>query len=91
MAVAPLTENKNSNVDDSGIMNIEFVQFTSVTTGDYYDCKKLREVESAFASQETEDGEEIQCSWNSDSPPRVTLTFETKNAVTGYLVVIGRM
>jgi len=86
--VSKVTVNENANIDDSGIMNVEFVPFTTTATGDYYDCKKLREVENAFACQETIDGEEIQCSW---SGTRVTLTFESKTAVTGYLLVIGRM
>jgi len=85
---AAVTENKNANVDDSSLMNVEFVQFTTGSGTDYYDCKKLREVESAFACQSTADGTEIQCSW---SGTRVTLTLSTGTTVTGYLVVYGRM
>lgn len=88
---AAVTENENSNISDSGIMNIEFIQFTTAASGDYFDCKKLREVESAFACQSSTDGIEIQCSWNTGSPPRVTLTLSSGSIVTGYLVVIGRM
>ncbi len=83
-----VTENENSNVTDSGIMNVEFVQFTTAASGDHFDCKKLRGVESAFACQSTTDGIEIQCS---RSGRRVTLTLSSGNVVTGYLVVIGRM
>ncbi len=90
--MAAVTENKDSNVADSGIMNMEFVQFTTAASGDYFDCKKLREVETAFACQSTTDGIEIQCSLNNTlTPPRVTLTFSSGTSVTGYLVVIGRM
>ncbi len=90
--MAAVTENENSNIDDSGIMNIEFVQFTTGASGDYFDCKKLREVESVFASQGTTDGIEIQCSFdNNRSPPRVTLTLSSGTAVTGDLVIRGRM
>ena len=89
--MAALIESKDSNTDDSGIMNIEFIQFSSLSSGDYFDCKKLREVETAFASQSTTDGIEIQCSWNTASPPRVTLTLSSGTNIKGYLVVIGRM
>ncbi len=90
--MAAVTENKDSNVDDSGMMNIEFVQFTTAATGDFFDCKKLREVESAFACQSSTDGVEIQVSWNNDaSPPRLTLTLSSGSNITGYLVVRGRM
>ncbi len=88
---AAVTENENSNISDSGIMNVEFIQFTTAASGDYFDCKKLREVESAFACQSSTDGIEIQCSWNDGSPPRVTLTLSSGTVVTGYLIVIGRM
>ena len=85
---AHVTINENVNIDDSGIMNVEFVPFTTAASGDYFDCKKLREVENAFACQSTADGTEIQCSW---SGRRVTLTLSTGTVVTGYLLVIGRM
>ena len=88
--MAAITESKTTNTADSGIMNVEFVQFTSASAGDYFDCKKLREVENAFACQVSTDGVEIQCSWDTASPPRVTLT-PSAGTVTGYLVVIGRM
>lgn len=85
---AAVTENKYSNVDDSSLMNVEFVQFTTAGSGDYYDCKKLREIEGAFACQSSADGTEIQCS---QSGTRVTLTLSAGTAVTGYLIVRGRM
>ncbi len=85
--MAELTESNTTNTADSGIMNVEFVQFTSASSADYFDCKKLREVENAFACQSSTDGVEIQCSW---SGRRVTLTLSA-GTVTGYLVVIGRM
>ena len=83
-----VTENENSNISDSGMMNIEFIQFTTAASGDFFDCKKLREVESSFACQSTTDGIEIQCS---HSGRRVTLTLSSGTVVTGYLVVRGRM
>ncbi len=89
--MAAITASEDSNVDDSGIMNIEFVQFSSLSSGDYFDCKKLREVENAFACQSTTDGIEIQCSWSTASPPRVTLALSSGSNIKGYLVVIGRM
>ncbi|KKN24748.1 hypothetical protein LCGC14_0891740 [marine sediment metagenome] len=89
--MAELTESNDSNTADSGIMNVEFVQFSSLDSGDYFDCKKLREVETAFACQSTTDGIEIQCSWDTASPPRVTLTLSSGSSIKGYLVVIGRM
>ncbi len=86
--MAALTESNDSNTADSGIMNVEFVQFSSLNSGDYFDCKKLREVETAFACQSTTDGIEIQCSW---SGRRVTLTLSSGTNIKGYLVVVGRM
>ena len=86
-----LTESKDSNTADSGIMNVEFVQFSSLNSGDYFDCKKLREVETAFACQSSTDGIEIQCTWSTASPPRVTLTLSSGSGIKGYLVVVGRM
>ena len=86
--MAALTESNDSNTADSGIMNVEFVQFSSLNSGDYFDCKKLREVETAFACQSSTDGIEIQCSW---SGIRVTLTLSSGSGIKGYLVVIGRM
>ncbi len=86
--MAALTESNDSNTADSGIMNVEFVQFSSLSSGDHFDCKKLREVENAFACQSTTDGIEIQCSW---SGIRVTLTLSSGSNIKGYLVVIGRM
>ena len=91
---AAVTVNETENITDSGIMNVEFVQFTTASSGDYFDCKKLREVETAFACQSSTDGVEIQCSWSNpptNSPPRVTLTLSAGTAITGYLVIIGRM
>ena len=78
----------NANIEDSSMMNIEFVPFTTAASGDTFDCKKLREIESSFACQSTTDGIEIQCSF---SGTRVTLTLSSGNIVTGYLVVRGRM
>ncbi len=86
--MAAVTENNTANLADSSIMNVEFVQFTTASGADTFDCKKLREVENAFACQSTTDGTEIQCSW---SGRRVTLTLSAGTVVTGYLVVIGRM
>ena len=88
MAAAHITVNETENITDSGIMNIEFVPFTTAASGDYFDCLKLREIETAFACQSSTDGIEIQCSW---SGTRVTLTLSSGTIVTGYLVVIGRM
>jgi hypothetical protein len=86
-----LTENNWSNVD---VMypGVEIVQFTSANTADYYDCKKIKRVEGAFASQQTTDGEEIQVSWaqKGNGQPRVTLTFETQTVVSGTLTIFGR-
>ena len=86
--MAAVTENEDSNISDSGMMNVEFVQFTTAASGDIFVCKKLREVESAFACQSTTDGIEIQTSWSGTT---VTLTLSAGTAVTGYLVVWGRM
>lgn len=86
-----VTENKWTNVD---VMypGVEIVQFTTANSGDYYDCKKIKRVEGAFASQITVDGEEIQVSWSqkSNGQPRVTLTLETQSAASGYLTIFGR-
>ncbi len=86
--MAALTESNDSNTADSGIMNIEFVQFSGLNSGDFFDCKKLREIEDSFASQSTTDGIEIQCS---NSGRRVTITLSSGSNIKGYLVVIGRM
>lgn len=94
MAAAPVTENKNANVDDSSLPNIEFVQFTTASSGDYYDCKKLSQVDAAFASQSSTDGDFIQVTWAllTTGQPRVTLTLKDgSNAITGYLTIIGRL
>lgn len=92
MAVAAVTENKTANVDVYG-PGVEVVQFTTSSSGDYYDCRKLSQVDGAFASQGTTDGVEIQCSWalKSNGQPRVTLTLEAGNAVTGTLTIYGRL
>ncbi|KKN53833.1 hypothetical protein LCGC14_0598590 [marine sediment metagenome] len=91
MPVAAVTENKNSNVDVYSL-NVEIVQFTTATSGDFYDCRKLSQVDAAFAAQGTTDGVEIQCSWalKANGQPRVTLTLETGNNVTGTLTIYGR-
>ncbi len=86
--MAALTESNTTNTADSGIMNVEFIQFSNLNSGDYFDCKKLREVESAFACQSSTDGIEIQCSW---SGRRVTLTLSSGSGIAGYLFVVGRM
>jgi len=88
----PVTENATANLD-VGHPSIEVVQFTTASTGDYFDCKKLKHVDSAFACQSTTDGVDIQCSFalQSNGQPRVTLTLETGNVVTGYLIITGRL
>ena len=86
--MAALTESNTTNTADSGIMNVEFVQFSALNSGDHFDCKKLREVESAFACQSSTDGIEIQCSWSGRT---VTLTLSSGSGIAGYLVVVGRM
>ena len=89
--MAAVTENKNSNVDVYD-PNVEIVQFTTTASGDYYDPRKLKNVDGAFASQATTDGVEIQVSWEiqSNGQPRITLTLESGSAVTGKLTIYGR-
>jgi len=93
MAAAHVTENQNANLADSSLPNVEFVQFTTAASGDYYDCKKLSQVDAAFASQSTTDGEFLQVSWalKTNGQPRVTITTGATGVVTGYLTVIGRL
>ncbi len=91
MAAAPVTENKLSNIDVYD-PNVEIVQFTTASSGDYYLCRKLKNVDAAFASQGSTDGVEIQCSWANESngQPKVTLTPESGNVITGTLTIYGR-
>lgn len=92
MAAAPVTENQPCNLEVAS-PNREVVPFTTANSGDYFDCKKLRHVDGAFACQSTTDGTDIQVSWarQSNGVYRVTLTLETGNAVTGYLIIFGRL
>ena len=85
--MAVVTENKNANVKDHSLFSFEFVQFTTAASGDTYVAKTLREIDAAFASQETIDGQEIQVSWSGNT---ITLTTESVANVTGYLTIIGR-
>jgi len=55
MAAAPVTENETCNLEVFS-PNEEVMQFTTAASGDYFDCKKLRHVDVAFASQATTDG-----------------------------------
>jgi len=91
--MAAVTENKNSNVADVFQPGVEIVQFTTSASGDTYDCKRIKIVQGAFASQETTDGEEIQISSanQSNGQPRITITLESGSAVTGYLTIFGRL
>ena len=94
MVVAHVTVNNTlANIEDSGLPNVEFVPFTTASSGDYFDCKKLSQVDAAFASQETTDGELLQVSWalKSNGQPRVTITTGATGVVTGYLTIIGRL
>lgn len=93
MVVAHVTVNeKGANIEDSSLANVEFVPFTTASSGDYYDCKRLSQVDAAFASQSTTDGIFIQVSWTTSGRPRVTLTLKDgSNVVSGYLTIIGRL
>ena len=90
--MAAVTENQTANLDVSH-PSIEVVQFTTANSEDYFDCKKLRHVDGAFACQFTTDGIEIQVTWSkqANGVPRVTLTLSSGNAVTGYLTIFGRL
>ena len=87
-----VTENHTANLEVAH-PSIEIVQFTTASDGDYFDCQKLKHVDSAFACQSTTDGVAIQCSFalKSNGQPRVTLTLETGSVVTGYLIMMGRL
>ena len=87
-----VTEGKNANVDVYN-PSVEIVQFTMSASGDYYNCRKLKNVDAAFASQGTSDGIEIQCSWAllANGQPRVTLTPESGTSYTGTLTIYGRL
>ena len=92
MAAAHVTvNNKGANIEDSSLPNVEFVPFTTASSGDYYDCEKLSQVDAAFASQSTTDGEFLQISWTTSGRPRVTITTGATGVVTGYLTIIGRL
>lgn len=77
----------NANLVDSGLFSFEFVNFKTSASGDTYTCKTLREIDGAFASQTTTDGEELQVSWSGTT---ITITTESTAVVTGSLVIIGR-
>jgi len=93
MAAAHVTvNNKGANIEDSSLPNVEFVPFTTASSGDYYDCEKLSQVDAAFACQSTTDGIFLQVSWTTSGRPRVTITpKDGSNVVTGYLTIIGRL
>jgi len=89
--MAAVTEILTTNLEfDSP--NIELVQFQTANSGDYFLSKKLKYIDGAFASQEIKDGEDVQVSWGYDSngQPRVTLTLESENIVSGFLTIFGR-
>ncbi len=73
--------------------SVEIVQFNTSGSGDYYDCKKLRHVDGAFACQSATDGTDIRVSWaeQSNGVQRVTLNLETGSAYDGWLVIFGRL
>ena len=94
MAAAHVTvNNKGANIEDSSLPNVEFVPFTTASSGDYFDCEKLSQVDGAFASQITLNGEFLQVSWalGSTGRPRVTITTGATAVVTGFLTIIGRL
>ncbi len=94
MAVDHVTVNETgANIEDSSLANVEFVPFTTASSGDYYDCNRLSQVDAAFASQSTTDGIFIQVTWALvNGRPRVTLTLKDgSSVVSGFLTVIGRL
>jgi len=86
-----VTENKVTNVETN--LPAEIVQFTTAASGDYYDCKYIKEVTGAYVGQSTTDGLNIKVSWalQSNGIPRVTLTLASGTAITGFLTIFGRL
>lgn len=85
MPAAAVTEDTTINREIFA-PDTEIVGFTTAAAGDYYDSKRFAQIEAAFASQETGDGNEIQVSW---SGSRVTITPIT-GVTKGTLVIFGR-
>ena len=91
MVARPIDETKTIPMEVHN-PRLEIVHFTTQSTdGDYYDCKKLANVQAAFASNLTADGKEIQVSWAllSNGQARVTIT-PSQVSTEGYLVIIGK-
>lgn len=90
MVARPLEEVETVPMENAN-PNLELVSFIATTMdGDYYDCKKINQIQGAFAVNTKTADKCIQVSWSvlANGQSRVTIVPE-ENACTGYLVIVG--